>query len=132
MIEQKKFRLVRYVLFSNGVFDLFAAMALFFPLLNLPLPGYGSYNNQLKFVAGGWGIAALSFGIARIWASYKSEFYQFMVIIGLVEGVTLALYCLINVFFLEISILQAMFPLIIGSVYGVLYIVSLLALLRHD
>lgn len=132
MKKNKKTQLVRYVLFSNGIFDLFAAIALFFPILNLPLPGYVSYNNQLAFIAGGWGIAALSFGIGRIWASYKSEFYQFMVILGLVEGVILVIYCLFNVFFLEISLIQAMLPLAIGSVYGVLYIVSLLALLRLD
>lgn len=132
MIAQKKVQLVRYVLFSNGVFDLFAAIALFFPLLNLPLPGYASYNNQLAFVAGGWGIAALSFGIGRIWASYKSEFYQFMVILGLIEGVTLAIYCIINVFFFDISLLQVMFPLAIGSVFGVLYVASFQVLLRLD
>jgi len=126
----KKTQLIRFVIFSNGVIDIFAAIALFFPVLKLPLPGYASYTKQLAFIAGGWGIAALTFGIGRIWASYKSEFYWMMVILGLVEGVILATYCLISVHFLEISLLQAILPLAVGSVYGVLYFVSLLDLLR--
>jgi len=125
----KKTQFVRFVLFSNGIIDLFSALALFFPVLSLPLPGYVHYTNKLAFVAGGWGIAALTFGIGRIWASYKSEFYWFMVILGLVEGFILAIYCLICMFFFEISLLQAILPLAVGSIYGVLYFIALLALL---
>jgi len=93
---------------------------------------YASYTNQFAFIAGGWGIAAFTFGIGRIWASYKFEFYWFMVILGLLEGVILSLYCMINVFFLEISLLQVMLPLSVGSVYGVFYFIALLFLLRLD
>lgn len=55
-----------------------------------------------------------------------------MVVLELEEGVILAMYCLMNVFFLEISLLQAILPLAIGSVYGILYFVSLRTLLRYD
>lgn len=130
MEEQKKNPLARYVLLSNGVIDLFAAISLFFPVFKLPLPGYASYTNQLAFVAGGWGIAALTFGIGRIWASYRSEFYWVMVILGLIEGMILALFCLINVIFLDMSWLQVMLPLSVGSVFGILYFLSLIALYR--
>ena len=92
----KKTQLVKFVLFSNGVIDLFAAIALFFPVFKFPLPGYALYTNQLAFVAGGWGIAALTFGIGRIWASCKSEFYWIMVILGLVEGVLFYKCCFIG------------------------------------
>ncbi len=53
-----------------------------------------------------------------------------MVILGLIEGPILATFCLINIFFFEISLLQAVLPLAVGSVYGVLYLVALLRLLR--
>ncbi len=56
-------KFVRVVLFSNGVVDLIAALALFFPVLMLPLPGYTSYTSELAFIAGGWGLDAFSFGI---------------------------------------------------------------------
>lgn len=130
MIEQKNNALARYVLLSNGIIDIFAAISLFFPVFELPLPGYTSYSTQLAFVAGGWGIAALTFGIGRIWTSLKSEFYWVMVILGLIEGMILTLFCLINVLFLDMSWLQVMLPLSVGSVFGILYCISLIALVR--
>jgi len=39
MQKLKGNRIVRYILFSNGIIDQFAALALFFPVLKLPLPG---------------------------------------------------------------------------------------------
>ena len=123
-------RFVRFVLLSNGAVDLFAAVALFFPVLNLPLPGYASYTSELAFAAGGWGIATLALGAGRIWASDNPEFHWMMVVLGLLEGIPLATYCLIGVFLLEVSLLQAMLPLAVGSIFGALYIVALLALLR--
>jgi len=132
METKKKIQFIRIILLSNGVVDLLAAIALFFPVFQISLPGYASYTNQFAFIAGGWGIASFMFGVGRIWASYKFEFYWFMVILGLLEGVILSLYCLINVFFLEISLLQAMLPLSVGSVYGILYLMALLFLLRLD
>ena len=132
METKKKIKFIRIILLSNGVVDLFAAIALFFPVFKIALPGYASYTNQFAFIAGGWGIAAFTFGIGRIWASYKFEFYWFMVVLGLLEGVILSLYCLINVFFLEISLLQVMLSLSVGSVYGVFYFIALLFLLRLD
>jgi hypothetical protein len=128
----KRNRFVRFVLFSNGVIDLLAAIALFFPVLKLPLPGYATYTHQLAFVAGGWGIAALTFGIGRIWASYKIEFHWMMVILGLLEGFIFSMYCLINILFLNISLLQAFFPLAVGSIYTILYFVAMLSLFRED
>ena len=132
METKKKIQFIRMILLSNGVVDLLAAIALFFPLFKIALPGYASYTNQFAFIAGGWGTAAFTLGIGRIWASYKFEFYWFMVILGLLEGVILSLYCLINVFFLEISLLQVMLSLSVGSVYGVFYFIALLCLLPLD
>jgi len=114
----------QYVLFTNGVVDIFAALALFFPLLGISLPGYSSYTSELAFVSGGWAIAALTFGIGRIWTSYRPEFYRVMVALGLFEGVTLSLFCLVNVYFLGISLLQAMLPLAVGGIYGALYLIA--------
>jgi hypothetical protein len=129
-MQTKKNHMVRFVLFSNGIVDLAAALALFFPVFKLPLPDYASFTSELAFVAGGWGIAALTFGIGRIWTSYKPEFYWVMVILGLIEEAILTAFCLINVFFLEVSLLQAILPLAVGSIYSFLYVVALRNLLR--
>lgn len=115
---------IRFVLFSNGVVDLIAAVALFFPVLKLPLPGYPSYTNPLAFIAGGWGIAVLTIGICRIWAADKVEFSKIMIILGLLEAVTLAVYCLINIIFLDISLLQAILPFTVGIVYSIFYLIA--------
>lgn len=129
-MQTKKNHMVRFVLFSNGIVDLVAALALFFPVFKLPLPDYASFTSELAFVAGGWGIAALTFGIGRIWTSYKPEFYWVMVTLGLIEGTILTAFCLINVFFLEVSLLQAILPLAVGSIYSFLYVLALRNLLR--
>jgi len=121
-----KEKFTQYVLFTNGVVDLFASLALFFPLLGISLPGYSSYTSELAFVSGGWAIAALTFGIGRIWTSYRPEFYRVMVALGLFEGITLSFFCLINIYLFEVSFLQAMLPLSIGSVYGILYFIALM------
>jgi hypothetical protein len=126
MVNPEKNGLVRWVLFTNGIADLFAAIALFFPLLDLPLPGFSNYTNEIAFVAGGWGIAALTFGIGRIWSSYRPEFYFVMAVLGLLEGSVLTAFCLINVLFFDISFIQAIMPLSIGSIFGALYLLSLI------
>ncbi|HEM49549.1 MAG TPA: hypothetical protein ENO27_04995 [Caldithrix sp.] len=122
-MKQAKNKFIRIVLMSNGIVDLFAALALFFPVFNIPLPGYNSYTSELAFIGGGWGIAAMTFGIGRIWTSYKPEFYWIMTVLGLLEGITLSVFCLISFIFLGISFLQAMLPLSIGSIYGILYVI---------
>ena len=132
MQTSKKIQIIRFILFSNGVVDIIAAIALFFPVLGIPLPGYGAYAYETAFVAGGWGIAALTFGIGRIWASYKSEFYRFMVVLGLIEGTILSLYCLLSVLFLEVTLLQSILPLSVGTSYGILYFGALVILFNLD
>ena len=125
-----KDKFVRYTLLTNGIVDILSALALFFPILNLPLPGYQVYTKELAFVAGGWAVAALTFGIGRIWTSYRREFYRIMVILGLIEGGILTLFCLVNLSLFGISLLQAMLPLGIGSVYGILYFIAFMKTLR--
>jgi hypothetical protein len=125
MTAQSRTPLIRHALFWNGVVDLLSAAALFFPLLGLPLPGYGAYTPELTFVAGGWGIAALCFGIGRIWASFKPDFHRMMGILGLTEGAILTVYCLASTLFLGLSLLQVLLPLAVASVFGVLYAVAL-------
>lgn len=127
IIDMKPIRnkFIRIVLMNNIIVDLFASLALFFLVFHIPLPGYNSYTGELAFIEGGWGIAVLTFGIGRILASNKPEYYRLMTILGLVEVMTLCIFCLINVTFLGINFLQAMLPLAIGSVYGGLYLITI-------
>jgi len=45
MEKKKKIQFIRIILLSNGVVDLFAAIALFLPVFKIALPGYASYTN---------------------------------------------------------------------------------------
>ena len=121
MTKASSGRFIRFVLLSNGVVDLGAALSLFFPVLGLPMPGYGAYTPEIAFATGGWGIAALTFGIGRIWASFKPELHPVMVVLGLIEGTILSLFCVGSVLFLDLSWLQVMLALAVGSVFGLLY-----------
>jgi len=121
----KNTQFARFVLLSNGVADLFAAVALFFPEFDIPLPGYENYTPGLKFVAGGWGIAALTFGVGRIWTSTKPGFHRVMLSLGLIEASMLTVFCLLSILFVGITWLQAMFPLLIGGTWGILYLLAL-------
>jgi len=123
-------KFIRIVLLSNGIVDLFAALALFLPVLNIPLPGYDVYTSELAFIGGGWGIAALTFGTGRIWASHKPEFHWIMAVLGLIEGTILSAFCIISIFFLRISLIQAVLPLAVGTIYGMLYIVAVMIFMR--
>lgn len=132
MLDPKADRFVRFVLLSNGVVDLGAALSLFFPILGLGLPGYGAYTPEIAFVAGGWGIAALTFGIGRIWASFKPELHPVMVVLGLIEGTALSLFCVGSVLFLGLTWLQVMLALAVGSVFGLLYWIAWFMQRRRD
>jgi hypothetical protein len=114
------------------VVDLGAALSLFFPMLGLRLPGYGAYTPEIAFATGGWGIAALTFGIGRIWASFKPELHPVMVVLGLIEGTVLSLFCVGSVLFLGLSWLQVMLPLAVGSVFGLLYWIAWFIQRRRD
>jgi hypothetical protein len=64
--------LLGFVLFSNGLADLLcAAVLLALPPLNRPLLGYGAFDPQGAFMAGGWGIAAPALGVIRIRTSAR-------------------------------------------------------------
>ena len=118
--------LARRVLFINGIVDLVAALLLFFPVFNLPLPGYDTYTSILAFVAGGWGVATLALGVVRIWSSYKPTTHILMVSGGIIEGILLAIFCVVNIQSLGITALQASLPLTVGGVFGVLNLIALL------
>lgn len=132
MKRPTKIRWVRFVIFSNGVIDVVAAIALSFPLLKIPLPGNPTYSDLLTFAAGGWGIAALTFGVGRIWASTKPASYKILVDLGLIEGTLLAAFCIYHVLFRGVTFLQTIVPLSIGSIYGILYLTAWETLQKLD
>jgi hypothetical protein len=120
-------RLLRPVLFANGMVDLLcAAILLILPLLHRPLLGYQVFDAQGAFMAGGWGIATLALGVTRLWSSSRPAAHPAVLRMGLFEGTTLALYSLLNLSYARVSLLQALLPLTVGSVFGLLYLLCAL------
>ena len=119
MISRNYHNYLKTTLLLNGIIDTIGAFfMIFFPGL---IPGYAEMHYHTSFAAGGWGVAALTFGIGRIWASRKPEYHGFMLFLGFFEGVILSIYCVIRILFSPTSLVQALFPLAIGSVFAIAY-----------
>ena len=122
-MERKAF--IGPVLAANGIVDFgCAAILLVLPLLKIPVLGYQVFDPQGAYMAGGWGIAALSFGLARLLASSRPQTHSLMRTAGLFEGATLALGSLLYVAFAGVPLVQAALPLAVGVAFGSLYAAS--------
>ena len=122
-LTNKNDSLIKYVLFINGIVDIICAIVLIavLPILGFKFPGYPKLPYYAAYIAGAWGIASLSFGVARIWASKNPKYYWFMIVIGLLEGSTLTLYSLGNMLWNSVTLLQAIIPLVIGLSFAIAY-----------
>jgi hypothetical protein len=115
---------LRIVLLTNGIVDLLcAAVLLILPRLNVPLLGYDGFDAQGAFMAGGWGVSTLALGVTRIYASTRPETYGAMLLLGVVEGICLAVFSSAYLLGPKITITQALLPLMVGCVFGVSYLV---------
>jgi membrane protein CcdC involved in cytochrome C biogenesis len=76
-------------------------------------------------MAGGWGVATLALGVIRIWSSTKPIHFDAMKLMGLFEGSSLIVFTLIYLAVGRATIVQALLPLTIGVVFGVLYFISI-------
>jgi hypothetical protein len=120
-------RYLEVVLLSNGAVDVLGAVLMIaFPPFGLPIPGYQQLHYQTAFAVGGWGIAAFSFGVARLWASRQPAYRWYMATVGVLEGALLSLYCLARVGCSPTTLPEAALPLSISLVFGLAYAAALL------
>jgi hypothetical protein len=114
------------ILLLNGIADLLCAAALLIlPRLNAPLLGYDRFDAQGAFMAGGWGVSTLALGITRIYTSSRPEYHGAMLLLGVVEGICLAIFCLLALLLAQITLAQALPPLLVGGIFGVAYSICL-------
>ena len=100
-----------------------AAVLLILPRLNDALFGYDVFDVQGAFMAGGWGVSTLALGVTRIYASTRPETYGAMLLLGVVGGICLTVFCIAYLPGPKITITQALLPLMVGCVFGVSYLV---------
>ncbi|MHA1187814.1 MAG: hypothetical protein ACTSSK_13245 [Candidatus Heimdallarchaeota archaeon] len=116
-------KFTKIVLIVNGVIDVFVGVSLiFFPNLMAQLLSYPALTGQAFYFAGGWGIAAISFGIARIWAGFVDKFVWYNVILGAFEGTILMIFSIVTPFlYSSMSFVNVALSLAIGSSFCVIY-----------
>jgi hypothetical protein len=120
-----KKRFLGWVLLSNGMVDLVCVVVLLvLPPRRRPLLGYQVFDSQGAFIAGGWAITTLALGIIRIWSSTRPIHFDAMKLMGLLEGTFLAVFTLIYLAVGRATIVQALLPLAVGVVFGLLYFIS--------
>jgi hypothetical protein len=112
------------ILLLNGIVDLLCAAALLvLPRLNVPPLGYERFDAQGAFMAGGWAISTLALRVTRIYASARPETHSAMLLMGVVEGICLAAFCIVCLLWTSITITQVLLPLMVGCVFGVSYLI---------
>ena len=118
---------VGFILLANGIIDILcAAVLLVLPRMKAPMLGYDVFHFQGAYMAGGWGIATLALGVVRIYTSHRPDYHGTMVLLGAVEGLSLAIFSIITMLLTESTITQVLLSLMVGAVFGVLYLVFLL------
>ncbi|MHA1766910.1 MAG: hypothetical protein ACTSVK_11730 [Promethearchaeota archaeon] len=106
----------------NGVADIAIAICLIIiPRSFARILQFENFNDSFRFLAGGYGIAALCFGITRIWVANKHKFFWETVIVGLIEGSLLGTFCVIMVIMTDITFIHAFLSILIGFGYMIIY-----------
>lgn len=115
---------IKGVLLANGIVDLAcSAILLILPLLRIPVLGFGIFDVQGALMAGGWGLAAMTFGFGRILASSRPTSHALMRTLGILEGVALTVYCPAYAILAPAPFVQVLLPFLVGFVFAALYLV---------
>ncbi|MHA1308473.1 MAG: hypothetical protein ACTSO7_11765 [Candidatus Heimdallarchaeota archaeon] len=116
-------KFVKIVLLVNGIIDvLVGGSLLFFPNLMARLLSYQALTHYAYYFAGGWGIAAICFGVARIWAAFVDKLVWYNVILGAFEGIILMIFSIVTPFlYSSMSFVNVAISLAIGSSFAVIY-----------
>ena len=115
---------IKTTLLTNGVIDIMTGLALiFFPKQFTQILGFPEFPRDVNFIIGGWGIAALTFGVGRIMASKQEERYRLWALLGLLEGSLLFAFSLRYWLGGGLTFMQVSVPLVIALVFATAYVV---------
>lgn len=121
-------KFAKIVLLINGIVDVLIGISLvFLPNIMAQLLGLPALQNHSLYFAGGWGIAAISFGVARIWASFVETFVWYNVILGLLEGSILTVFSIIVPFIYSgVTFIHVSMSIAVGSSFMIIYAILLI------
>ncbi|MGD2294724.1 MAG: hypothetical protein PVF22_02690 [Candidatus Aminicenantes bacterium] len=116
---------LKNILLLNGLVNIGVGIALILiPIQMADLLGYPELPAYTSFIIGGWGIAALSFGIGRVSASRDQKKFRLWAFLGLVEGAILTVFCLKYWLSGTLVFLQVSVPLLVALIFGSAYAIS--------
>ncbi|MCK5297609.1 MAG: hypothetical protein KAJ76_01795 [Candidatus Heimdallarchaeota archaeon] len=121
-------KFAKIILLINGVVDVLIGISLvFLPNIMAQLLGLPALQIHSLYFAGGWGIAAISFGVARIWAAFVDKFVWYNVILGLFEGSILTVFSIVIPFLYSgVTFIHVSMSLAVGSSFMVIYAILLI------
>ena len=121
-------KFAKIVLLINGIVDVLIGITLvFLPNVMAQLLSYPALTGHSLYFAGGWGIAAISFGVARIWASFVESFVWYNVILGLFEGSILTVFSIVVPFIYSgVTFIHVSISIAVGSSFMIIYAILLI------
>ena len=121
-------KFVKIVLLINGIVDVLTGISLvFLPRIMAALMDFPPMGDPAYYFAGGWGIAAICFGVARIWASFIDKLVWYNVVLGALEGTILTIFSIVVPFlYSSLGFIQIALSLAIGSIFGAIYLTLLI------
>ncbi len=121
-------KFAKIVLLINGIVDVVIGLTLIFlPNVMTKLLSYPDMPNHAFYFASGWGIAAISFGVARIWASFVDAYVWYNVYLGILEGSILTLFSILcPIIYTDVSYVQIILSLIVGASFMIAYTIALI------
>ena len=87
--------------------------------------GFPPLSDPMAFTVGGWGVAAVSFGLGRVLASRNPSQYLLWSFLGMFEGVLLSVLCIYYWLGTGLHFQQIALTFIIAGGFAVAYIFSL-------
>ena len=132
MSTETLLKTVKKVLLVNGVMDIATGIPLlFFPVMFSSLMQFSDINDAFRFLAGGWGIAAICLGVTRFWVGWSGEFVWPTVILGVMEGSMLGTFCVILVFATSLTLVNVVLAMLMGYGFAIAYGAAFIAHKRN-
>lgn len=117
---------VRKVLLANGIGDILVGLVLLMASGQLAeLLGLEG-SDALTYLAGGWGVAAISFGLLRLCAGRAEDprLHWFVAAFGLLEGALLTGFGVAVALATELSFLQVSLSTAFALVFAIAYAIA--------
>ena len=121
-------RYLQKVLIANGIGDIVLGLVLL--VASEQMAGWLAFysSSEVIYLSGGWGIAAITFGLLRFFAGLRknTQLQWFIANFGVFEGTLLTLYGIFLVVSMELTFFQVSLSTIFASTFLAAYVLAFL------